>query len=401
MKLCRSSIFFIFYLVALQLSAQTTSKELEPGYYVVVAAYAETKEEIAALYVNKLKAEGYDANYGFNSSRHLYFVYLKYFTNLKEGIIEMQATRKRGKFTDAWVRVIPGDIKPVEEEAPQLQQSDQPEVSQPADSVISVDSLAVESEQEEKELEEVILQADPFSLSNTEVFLSLFNATNNRIVDGKVQIVDTERARLISEVEGNEYSNLPDPKSSSGQLSLISEVFGYRKVQYELNYNKTLADTVQPYLELIGTTFVVYFDLVRYRKGDIATLYNVYFYNDAAVMLPESKYQLNSLLQMMQEESYRIRLHGHTNGSYHGKIIAMGPSRNYFSVSSGDTQTRVGSAKTLSELRAQIIKDYLVDNGIDASRIEIKAWGGKRPLYDKNSLNARRNVRVEVEILKE
>jgi outer membrane protein OmpA-like peptidoglycan-associated protein len=46
-----------------------------------------------------------------------------------------------------------------------------------------------------------------------------------------------------------------------------------------------------------------------------------------------------------------------------------------------------------------VIRDYLIDSGIDASRMEVKAWGGKRPLYNKNSVNAKRNVRVEVEIL--
>ena len=39
-------------------------------------------------------------------------------------------------------------------------------------------------------------------------------------------------------------------------------------------------------------------------------------------MLPESKYELNSLLQLMNENSrYRISLHGHTNGNYTGKIF--------------------------------------------------------------------------------
>jgi outer membrane protein OmpA-like peptidoglycan-associated protein len=124
----------------------------------------------------------------------------------------------------------------------------------------------------------------------------------------------------------------------------------------------------------------------------------VFFYNDAAVMLPESKFELNSLLQMMQENpAYKIRLHGHTNGNYHGKIIVMGETKNFFSLT-GSKNTQ-GSAKDLSQARAEIIKDYLVSNGIEAGRIEVKAWGGKRPIYDKHSANAKRNVRVEVEIL--
>jgi flagellar motor protein MotB len=234
------------------------------------------------------------------------------------------------------------------------------------------------------------------TLGNTEVFLSLFNVQNNRIVDGDVQVIDTERAKLLTKVKGNEYLLLPDPKSKSGQLTLICEAFGYRRVQQEINYPVPLADTVKPFIDLMGTTVVVKFDLMRYSIGDKVILYNVYFYNDAAVMAPESKYELNSLLQMMQERPFKIILHGHTNGNYKGKIIGLGPDNNFFSLD-GSINT-IGSAKDLSRKRAETIKAYLVANGIDPSRIEAKAWGGKHPLYDKHSANAKKNVRVEVEI---
>ena len=238
------------------------------------------------------------------------------------------------------------------------------------------------------------------TLGNTEVFLSLYNARNNRIVDGYVQVIDTERSKALTRVKGNEYLLLPDPKSKSGQLTLICEAFGYRKIQQEINYPLPLADTVKPYIDLMGTTLVVNFDLVRYHKGDITTLYNVYFFNDAAVMRPESTYELNSLLQLLQENPrYRIRLHGHTNGNYHGKMITMGPDKNFFSLDG--SKSGMGSAKDLSYNRASIIKDYLVSKGIADSRVELKAWGGKRPIYDKRGPNAQKNVRVEVEILEE
>ena len=99
------------------------------------------------------------------------------------------------------------------------------------------------------------------TLGNTEVFLSLFNARNNRIVEGDVEVIDTERAKLITKVKGNEYLNLPDPKSKSGQLTLICDVFGYRKIQQEINYPLPLADTVKEFVDLMGTTLVVNFNL--------------------------------------------------------------------------------------------------------------------------------------------
>ena len=59
----------------------------------------------------------------------------------------------------------------------------------------------------------------------------------------------------------------------------------------------------------------------------------------------------------------------------------------------------VGSAKQLSYERAEIIKEYLLTKGIAADRIEVKGYGGKKPLFDKHGANAKKNVRVEVEVL--
>ncbi len=379
------------------------SNELAPGYYVVVAAYAKARENVAQNYIEVLKLKGHRPLYGYNSSRGLYFVYLKYYDNLKESLLDMKQVRAKGEFSDAWVRVVPGDILPKEtatptDAAPVVEVKSAPVAPQESPSP-AVPPTPDENQVEVTDNPEIV-QHKVMTLGNTEVFLSLYNARNNRIIDGQVEVIDTDRSKLLTSVKGNEYLVLPDPKSKSGQLTLICESFGYRKIQQEINYPLPLADTVKPYIDLLGTTLVINFDLVRYHKGDIGTLFNVYFFNDAALMLPESKYELNSLLQLMNENpNYRIKLHGHTNGNYTGKIMTVGPDNNFFSLQ-GAVQG-MGSAKDLSLARAQVIKSFLVSSGVDASRMEIKAWGGKRPLYDKNSTNAKKNVRVEVEILQE
>ena len=59
-----------------------------------------------------------------------------------------------------------------------------------------------------------------------------------------------------------------------------------------------------------------------------------------------------------------------------------------------------GTAKELSELRALLIRDYLVSKGIDKKRMDIKAEGGAKPIYDIKDERAEANVRVEIEVLK-
>ena len=386
------------------------STELSPGYYVVVAAFSPHREDLAIKYTDFLNNRNINAAYGFNSTRKYFYVYTKKFDEREPSIQLMLETRKQEEFAKTWVRVVMTDVsqerdilKPEQEtttktvDVATLAAAQTTEPPPPGTTQVQ----AQDSTQNIVVTENPpIVQYEHMDLNNTEVFLSLFNATNNRIVEGDVKVIDTDKSKLIKEVKGNDYLYLPDPKSKSGQVTLICEAFGYRKVQHEISYPMPLADTVKEFIDLMGTTFIINFNLVRYHTGDVGTLYHVYFFNDAAVMLPESKYELLSLLQMMQENpNYRIRLHGHTNGNYHGKIIQMGPEKNFFSLTGSKNTT--GSAKDLANERAETIKEYLVANGIDAGRIEIKSWGGKKPIYDKHSANAKKNVRVEVEILSE
>lgn len=377
-------------------------KELAAGYYTVVGAYDNSREDYARRYADELKGKGYDAQYGLNPNRNLFFVYIHSHGDLKSALQGMYKMREKPEFKDAWVRVVPGVIgeraeaprpEPIKEEAKTEVVATETVAQQP------VTQPAVPLEETTEPPEEPIQQVYPQTLGNSEVFLSLYNAANNRIVDGDVSVIDTDRGRLIKTVKGNEYLNLPDPRNESGKITLICDAFGYRKLQLDINYRNPEKDTALAHVDMMGLSFVVLFDLVRYRTGEVQTLSHVYFYNDAALMIPESRYEVDQLMEMMKENPrMKICLHGHTNGNYHGKIIKMGPEKNFFSIGK-DAVNTVGTAKDLSYERAEIIREYLMSGGVSGERIEVKGWGGKKPLFDKHSANARKNVRVEVEVL--
>ncbi len=397
---------------------------LSSGYYVVVAAYKNTREAYASKYTEGLKAKGHDAHYGLSKSGKLYLVYVHYDDVRSESLTEMKGERKKGEFPDAWVRVVKGvqpqaevakvetekapvtttatpaipkenNTTPVPEPVQPVVQASPEKTPEPVSSNVPETPPAAVSEKPaiEPEVPKNVFQG-------TWAYLNLNYSTRNEQVYGEIQLVDTERSRLIETVKGNRVVILPDPKSKSDQLTLIADVFGYRKVQHEIKYPLTVADTTQDFITQGDSALVITFDLIRYHRGDVQTLYHVYFYNDAVIMLPESKYELNNLVQMMKENpNYRIKLHGHSNGNHSGKILALGPEKNFFDME-GTVQGQ-GSAKDLSGQRAGVIKEYLVTNGIAADRVEVKAWGGKKPIFDKHSVNAKKNVRVEVEILNE
>ncbi len=393
---------------------------LQKGYYIVAAAYHENQKEFAERYSNELNKNGLQSKFGFDAIRKFYYVYLGNHSSFNESIREMLKVRNEGKFVKAWVRIIKensyaeifAQAVAKNEVSEGTRKSDQKTVSENNTATDLIQKQEPIGEEKSKtELEKVATEVvnnppalpvyEPQTLRTTPVFLSLYNATTNEVLDGEVDVVDASTSKLIKRVKGNEYLNLPNPPNKTGDILLVGDVFGFRKEENQINFKNTEADTIKPNVILVGNFYMVNFPMIKIHKGDISTLYNVYFFNDAAVMLPTSQYQLNRLLQLLKENpSYKIMLHGHTNGGGGGKIIHMGKSRNYFAITKDVIQSS-GSAKELSEARAKVIKEWLLDQGIADNRVDVKGWGGSRMIHDKNGVHARKNIRVDVEVTDE
>jgi outer membrane protein OmpA-like peptidoglycan-associated protein len=359
-----------------------------------------------------------NAKYELNKNRNLYYVYVLNTADREHAIAEARRLRSESEFKDTWVysgmlgkNVKPGqaysgvDINPMTNqsmdevaaekgqsagstEAAEISNSTSPGTT----SAESVSTPIAEAKKEEK------TEEPDSEVEGKRFFFSLSRATDNQKVEGDVDVIDLDKVKKMGTYKANMDVKITKPAGRSGKVSLVCEVFGYRKVQRELDYNSPEGEGIQ---QDENGAVVVPFELNRLQKGDIAIMYNVYFFNDAAIMRPESRYEVSSLLDMLKENpKYKIKIHGHTNGKSHGKILYLEEgSTNFFSISK--TKEGTGTAKRLSEARAELIKNYLVANGVDENRMEVKAWGGKRPIHDKHSTRARENVRVEIEILED
>lgn len=433
----RIPIHKVATLAMLLLSAMAfTNVEIEdipPGYTVVVSAYSNNKVAYAKYYVKKLSKLGYEANYGLNHRKSLVYVYVYHTQSYGEAISKMREMRTKDGFEETWVyrmraaKSEPADTSealkdsdeapeskdqvagetPVEDKAPKnadrkdgsIETNDGEQMTNRSDSTI------VEAGQGKDEMkpdtDEKTEKDKPED--KLDVRFRLVNSSNGEEVAGQVQIIDTERSRLMQVVNTNGIVAIKDPQNGSGALTFIADVFGYRKLQKEFNYLTPYPPSDTSHYALVDSTDsgpLVTMELVRYRAGDIEVMYNVFFYNNASVMQPESKYEVNNLLSMMEEnENLKIKIHGHINGRAAGEIIPRRDT-NFFALPD-NTVKGFGSAKELSKQRARTIKDYLVYKGVEAERLEIKAWGGRRMLYDKNSMKAKENVRVEIEILED
>lgn len=387
----------IFTVVFFQPAAGAPLADLPNSNYVVIGAFAVQKN--AVKFTNQANENNHHAQFDLNPNRNLYYVYVLSTDDREEAIAEALRLRKETKYHDAWVyHGVMGkdadttgtDINPVTEkpltEVPATEQRDQPQEvimeSAPPDSTVA----------DEPALKETQLTNEEVAGKN--FVFNLYRAVDGKAVEGEVNVIDTEKSRKMATHKGNTPVKVVSPSGKSGAVSFVCEAFGYRKTQVEFNFKSE-----EQSVTVDGEgNIVIPFELLRLQKGDRAIMYNVFFYKDAGVMRPESRFEVNTLLEMMRENpTCRIRIHGHTNGNASGKLITMGEDKNFFSLTG--TNEGFGTAKKLSEERAKAIMEYLKSNGIEESRMEVKAWGGKKPIHDKHGSRAQENVRVEVEIL--
>uniref|UniRef100_UPI00404AB795 OmpA family protein n=1 Tax=Fulvivirga sp. TaxID=1931237 RepID=UPI00404AB795 len=426
----KKALVAVIFLIAFHFASAQTN-DIPKGYAVVVGAYSLNKVDLALKFTKQVADQGYDARFGINESKSLILVYIDHTESFREAIAKMNEIRQKENFGDTWVHVKTSQARlaltPEQKEKAEKttavmkkevvnslgdiyaerfkdkeETADEDEVDPVSESKVEEKKKEQKSEektsiaQEEAQPEEAEEEVD----DRLAVYFDLINTTNNQPVAGEVQIIDTERSKLLDVVESGKYVKLEDPDNRTGQLTVIADVFGFRKLQKEFNYYEPFTGTTNADIDESENGPVIKFDLVRYRKGDIITMYNVFYFKDAAVMQPESKYEVNSLLNMLKEnKGMRIKIHGHVNGKHPGQIISV-DGNNYFTLTDNNPKD-FGSAKSLSKQRAETIRDYLIDQGIGAERMEIRAWGGKRMLHDKHSTKAKQNVRVEIEILAE
>lgn len=101
-------------------------------------------------------------------------------------------------------------------------------------------------------------------------------------------------------------------------------------------------------------------------------------FNSGSDVLKQSSYaSLNQVAQLMEENDFNLTLSGYT-----------------------DNTGRADSNLELSKRRANAVKQYLVDKGIDASRLTADGYGIANPIADNNTRAGRaQNRRVELEIV--
>jgi outer membrane protein OmpA-like peptidoglycan-associated protein len=114
------------------------------------------------------------------------------------------------------------------------------------------------------------------------------------------------------------------------------------------------------------------------EAGQQEVLHNVFFPKNGSELDPASRLELRQVLQLLHENpALRLEVSGHTDD-------VAGPLDNV----------------SLSAARAKAVVDFLVTNGIAASRLESKGYGDSRPLQaNDNEEHRAKNRRTEIRVL--
>lgn len=222
---------------------------------------------------------------------------------------------------------------------------------------------------------------------------------DGHVVPGKIHHIDIDDRRELGSYNANTFVDLMRPMGNNEPMAMVFSRFGYKEVHKYIDYTNPLKTDNDAYVDAQGV-WVIPYRLERVEAGDVSVMYNVSFYKDAAIMRKTSQVDLDELVGMMHKNPYyEITIHAHCNGKKKREVLALGAKKNYFDV---DGSVRMNaSARDLTALRAEAIRSYLVDHGIDRERVNVFSWGGSDMLVKEDSPNANVNDRIEIEFTRD
>jgi len=384
--------FRFFILLIGFLSFFLSNAQTPPHHYVVIGVFA--KHDNAIRYTDYANKLNFNAQYAINSDRNLYYVYLLDAADKRQVFAFLMKIRVETEFKQAWVfsgnlgeQVAAVEIKkepePVKEEPVIEVKKEEPKKdSVIATPVVKVDSSAVVAEVKPKP------DGKPF-------YFKLTNGDGGNEVSGEVHIMTSAKSNQYQAFPANQLVYIKAPAGAALQVTTLAA--GYKEMKRAINY----ADPSASAAEIgAGEEAVIAFPLIRVKLGDYIEFSNVRFFQNSAILQPDSKNELDGLADLMKEnEKYKIKIHGHCNGGRSRDIVSKGKSANFFATDPGNVKESA-SAKELTMMMAEIVKEYLISQGIDGDRIATKGEGGNQAIYPTNSTLAARNDRVEVEITK-
>jgi len=383
-----------------------------PERYVIIGVFRVMDN--AVRYTDRANKMSFQAGYIQNPRNKLYYVYIFQSVESKKAFAFMMKVRLETEFKEAWVyrgslgapitetpTQVPDQTKePVQEPITQpIQETPKEPVVEPKqDSVITTPTeTPVETPVEEKpKVDSTEVKNEPKPVGKPFFFKLVSSETNEPLV-GEIHVYEpNSNAQSYQAFPANQVVYLPAPKDASQVYAISTLSAGYQEMRRSVNYT----DPASSAAEVGGSSeFVIALPLVHVKMGDYIEFSRVTFFQNSVMLHPEAQEELDGLAELLkQNPRYKINIHAHCNGTQDRNIIVRGNNSTEFFGASTGTQRKTVSAKSLTELRAELVKDYLITQGVEGKRISTKGEGGAALIYPVNSTLANRNDRVEIEV---
>lgn len=391
-------IVFVFF-VAL---CSVPSLAQQNTYYVVIGVFK--VEENAQRFMEYAHTVNVPATYALNALHNHYYVYVRSTANKGSAYDILKRMQEEG-FLDAWVfKGGLGQTAQLSSEHTEIAEAEKPATNLPATTTITENGTPPVDQPDTNTNVQEVAATEPATTTPVEkvkpagkpFMFKLINGSNGKDVMGQVHILESDRTNKYQGYNGNETVYLTAPSNRGGRWYVTCQVIGFQPIGTVFVY----ANAEKTYGAAAEQDIVIPLELTRVRKGDYIEMDNVKFFENSNIFKPESSRELDELVAMMVEDpDYRIKLHGHTNGEQDREIVSATEGQDLFTLDPANQRAN-GSAKQLSALRAESVKNYLISKGVDGSRISVRGEGGTQPIFDPRGGAASGNDRVEVEITK-
>lgn len=162
----------------------------------------------------------------------------------------------------------------------------------------------------------------------------------------------------VTDVETGEMIGTYKPNSATGRYVIILPPGKNYSVTYEADDFLFQSDNINITDSMAYQEIERPVELAPLQVGQKLVVRNIFFDTGKSVLKPESKTELDKLVKLMKlYPQLIIEIDGHTDASGSDELN-----------------------QRLSEQRAESVANYLVENGIDRSRLRTKGFGEKAPI---------------------
>lgn len=186
-----------------------------------------------------------------------------------------------------------------------------------------------------------------------------------------IEVTDNEKNEVIATYNSNSQTGkylISLPSGKNYGININAEGFLFSSQSFDLT-----SDSLSAYNEVVKDVC-----LNKIKVGSKVVLKNIFFDFNKSTLRSESIAELNRLKRILDDNAFmKIEIGGHT-----------------------DSRGSAEYNKKLSNDRAQSVVNYLIDNGINASRLTYKGYGKDQPVATNETEEGRQeNRRVEFKVI--